>query len=161
MDRLLLPLLLLAFAGMVVAEGDTKNWADSIRFQQNMFATMQELRDDWENSEILWLDTRELSQRMTSGILDGNCHHIGTIAEYRNAGFLRGFAPSAMAELILEGKPGPQVVLDVEYGAHEEDGVLKWHERYNPEKPIETPMARVFRLDVLDAGTRSSTDVRD
>lgn len=161
MDRWLVPLLLLAFAGMVVAEGDTKNWADSIRFQQNMLATMHELRGDWENSEILWLDTRELSQRMTPDILDGNRHHIDTIAEYRNAGFLRGFAPSAMAELILEGKPGPQVILDVEYGAHEEDGVLKWHERYNPDKPFETPMERVYRLDVFAAGTRSAADGND
>lgn len=150
-----------AFAGLIVAEGDTKNWADSIRFQRNLCGHMAECRSDWENAEILWLDTRTLSQRLTSGILDSNRHHIDTIAEYRNAGFLRGFGPSAMAELILKGRPGPRVVLDVEYGAHEENGVLKWHERYDPSKPFETPMDRVYRLDVLAAGTRSSADVRD
>ena len=40
----------------------------------------------------------------------------------------------------------------MEYGAREEDGVLKWHERYNPEEPRETPMDRVYRLDALEAG---------
>lgn len=149
------------FAGMVVGEGDTKNWGDSIRFQENLFQTMKEHRADWQDSEVLWLDTRELSNRLTPGLVAPNCHHIDTVAEYRNAGLLRGFGPSAMAELILKGRPGPRVVLDVEYGAHEENGVLKWHERYDPAKPFETPMDRVYRLDVLAAGTRSSADVRD
>ena len=152
MDRWLALLLALAFAGMVVGEGDTKNWADSIRFQRNLYETMEASRPDWENAEVLWLDTRALSQRMTPGILSPNRHHIDTIAEYRNTGFLRGFGPAAMAELILAGAPGPQVVLDVEYGAHEEDDMLKWHERYNPDKPIETPMERVCRMDMFEAG---------
>ena len=149
------------FAGMVVGEGDTKNWGDSIRFQENLFQTMKEHRADWQDSEVLCLDTRELSNRLTPGLVAPNCHHIDTVAEYRNAGLLRGFGPSAMAELILKERPGPRVVLDVEYGAHEENGVLKWHERYDPSKPFETPMDRVYRLDVLSAGTRSSADARD
>ncbi len=160
-DRWLPLMLATAFAGMVVAEGDTKNWADSIRFQRNLYASMADCRADWEKAEVLWLDTRNLSQRLTPGILADNCHHIDTIVEYRNAGFLRSFGPSSMANLILEGKPGPQVVLDVEYGAHEDNGILKWHERYNPDKPFETPMERVYRLDVFAAGTRSVADGTD
>lgn len=151
-----LPLLLAAaFAGLVVAEGDTKNWGDSIRFQHNLYRNMADCRADWEGAEVLWLDTRDLARRMTPGILQTNQHHIDTIAEYRNTGFLRGFGLSAMAELILDGARGPQVVLDVEYGAHEEDGMLKWHERYNPDRPLETPMDRVFHLDVFTAGTET------
>ena len=153
------PLLLAAiFVGMVVAEGDTKNWGDSIRFQRNLYRSMKDCRPDWERAEVLWLDTRNLSQRLTPGILQANRHHIDTIAEYRNAGFLRGFGPSAMVALILEGTPGPQVVLDVEYGAHEENGVLKWHERYNPDKPLETPMERVYSMDVFAAGIQKGTN---
>lgn len=161
LDRWLVALLMLAFAGMVVSEGDTKNWADSIRFQKNLFDSMSECQQDWKNAEVLWLDTRELSQRMTPGILGANRHHIDTIDEYRNAGLLRAFAPSDMAELILKGQPGPQVVLDVEYGAHEENGILKWHERYNPEKPMETPIDKVYRMDVFAAGIRKNADVHD
>lgn len=161
MDRWLGLVLGLVFAGMVIGEGDTKNWGDSIRFQENLFQTMKDHRADWQDVEVLWLDTRELSTRLTSGLVAANRHHIDTIAEYRNAGLLRGFGPSAMAKLVLDGQPGPRVVLDVEYGAHEENGVLKWHERYDPEKPFETPMDRVYRLDVLAAGTRSSTDDLD
>ena len=151
-----LPLLSAAvFAGMVIGEGDTKNWADSIRFNRNLYESMQATRTDWENKDVLWIDTRELSQRMTPGILDAGRHHIDTIAEYRNAGLLRGFAPSAMAELILKGEPGPQVILDVEYGAHQEGDTLFWHERYNPDAPRQTPMERVFRIDAFEAGTES------
>ena len=151
-----LPLLSAAvFAGMVIGEGDTKNWADSIRFNRNLYESMQATRTDWENKDVLWIDTRELSQRMTPGILDAGRHHIDTIAEYRNAGLLRGFAPSAMAELILKGEPGPKVILDVEYGAHQEGDTLFWHERYNPDAPRQTPMERVFRIDAFEAGTES------
>ena len=152
MERWLGVVLTLVFAGMVVGEGDTKNWSDTIRFQRNLYETMKERRAEWENAEVLWLDTRELSHRLTPGLLSDNRHHIDTVAEYRNTGLLRGFAPSAMARLILDGKPGPQVILDVEYGAREEDGVLKWHERYNPKELRETPMNRVYRLNVFEAG---------
>ena len=151
-----LPLLCaLAFEGMVVGEGDTKNWADSIRFHRNLYETMKETRGDWENKDILWIDTRALTQRRTPGILTPNRHHIDTISDYRNAGFLRGFAPSAMAQLILKGTPGPQVMLDVECGAHREGETLFWHERYNPDAPRQTSMERVFCIDALEAGTCS------
>ena len=122
------------------------------KYNENMFKTMAERRGEWEEAEVLWVDTRELSHRLTPGMSSGNYHHIDTIAEYRNAGLLRGFGPSSMARLILAGKTGPQVILDVEYGAREEDGVLKWHERYNPEMPKETPMEKVYRLDAFAAG---------
>ena len=158
MERWFGLLLVLVFMGMVVGEGDTKNWSDTIRFQRNLFETMKERRAEWEGADVFWLDTRDLAHRLTPGLLSGNRHHIDTIAEYRNTGLLRGFGPSAMASLIMDGQPGPQVILDVEYGAHEENGILKWHERYNPDKPMETPMERVYRMDAFAAGIQKGAD---
>lgn len=147
-----LPVLLpLALAGMVVAQGDSLNWASTIRFQNNLARTLVNTQSAWQDAELVWLDTRSLAHRLSPGLGPVD-FHVDTIAFYRFSGLLRGFGPTAMMDHATGHGNHPPVILDVEYGAHQEGDTLYWHERYNPDAPHKTPMERVCRIDAFEAG---------
>lgn len=142
----MLPMLLFL---MMSAQGTSVQWKKSGIFNRGLYEYLHHSKDEWENKAILYVDTRQLRQRLQTELFPEDARSPGWWSMYGNAQLLRGFAPTAMLELCGRENGSPRVVLDTECGAVPEGDVLRWHAFYDPTKPETTPMSDVFHLDCL------------
>lgn len=140
-------LCLIANAGNAIA------WRDAGTFCRRIYRHLEATQGDWEGKELVLFDTTSLRERQTPGILGPRSDTADTWAEYHNAILLRGFVGWGMLKMCTPNPP--QAVQDTEHGARIENGVLHWHERYNPAVTHSTPMEDVYRVDCLAVATQA------
>jgi len=146
---------LLVFVLLFSVQGTAHQWRQSGQFSRNLYQYLERNQAEWAGKEMIWMDTRSMRSRRMEDLLSPLSGNQRVWAHYGNAGLLRGFAPSAMVRLIAPEESGrPQVLLDVECGVRQEGDTLVWHERYDPSRPHEMPMADVYRVDCLSAGQK-------
>lgn len=151
--RIWAPLLFVpAVLALVANQGTAENYRQAGRMCRGLYAALQASQDQWQDKEILLVDTRSLRQRQTPGLVPYN-EDQRRWAQYGNAVMIRGFVPYGMVQRIT-GQPQPdiQVLLDVEHGARIEEDQLLWHNRYHPSRPHANSMADVFVIDFLEVG---------
>lgn len=141
-------LCLIANAGNAIA------WRDAGTFCRRIYRHLEATQEEWEGKELVLFDTVSLRERQTPGILGLRSNTEDTWAEYHNAILLRGFVGNGMLKMCMPNPP--QGIQDTEHGARVENGILYWHDRYNPSVSHETPMDRVFRVDCLAVATREA-----
>ena len=141
-------LCLIANAGNAIA------WRDAGTFCRRIYRHLEATQEEWEGKELVLFDTASLRERQTPDILGPRGDTADTWAEYHNAILLRGFVGNGMLKMCTPNPP--QGIQDTEHGARVENGILYWHDRYNPSVPHETPMDRVFRVDCLAVATREA-----
>ena len=141
-----------AVMALVSNQGTAENFRQAGRLCRGLYSTLQASREQWQDKEIVLIDTRSLRQRQTPGLKPYN-EDDRWWAQHGNAVSIRGFVPMGMVRRILgQSQPKVQVLMDVEYGARIEGDRLRWHDRYNPTRPHTNSMADVFVVDVLAAG---------
>lgn len=143
-------LCLIANAGNAIA------WRDAGMFCRRVYRHLEATQDEWKGKELVLFDTLSLRERQTPGILASRNDAASTWAEYHNAILLRGFVGNGMLKMCMPNPP--QGIQDTEHGARVENGILYWHDRYNPAVPHETPMDRVYRVDCLAIATRGTPE---
>ena len=149
-------LVVLAFFGMISAQGTARNWKESAALHQNLYERIAQDKEQWIDRKIVLFDTRQLADRLTPGITGSASHDTATVSHYRNAGLLRGFAPAAMVSQLAATNAAPLALLDVEFGARLTGRCLIWHDRYDPSKPHTNDLADVYVIDCLDALSRKA-----
>lgn len=151
--RIWAPLLFVpAVLALVTNQGTAENYRQAGRMCRGLYAALEASQDQWQDKEILLVDTRSLRQRQTPGLGPYN-EDERRWAQCGNAIMLRGFVPKGMVRRITgQWQPQIQVLLDVEYGARIEGDQLLWHNRYNPTRPHANSMDDVFVVDFLEAG---------
>lgn len=138
--------------GMLSTQGMGKNWEVGAEIQRQLRAHLVQHRPEWTGADILLMDTTSLRERMAPSPIHPPQKNVYAVVEYQGAGFLRGFGPSRLAARVAgAGTLMPRVLLDVECGAEIADGVLHWHDRFNPSSRHATPLDQVYVLDVLSA----------
>lgn len=149
--RKLTPVLILpAFLAIVANQGTAESFRQSGELQQHLFTEIKATQPDWQDKEILLIDTRALRQRLTPGLLKPVGTADTTWATYGNALLIRGFVLNGMVKLTTGQKDTDITVLhDVEYGARIEGNHLLWHDRYNPSRPRTNSLDEVFIVDTL------------
>jgi hypothetical protein len=144
---LAVPLTLATAALLTVNQGTARQWQDSGHLQQRLFDHVRATRSEWQDKEIVLFDTQALTVP-GSGEKALHPSPFGLPFYYGNAGFLRGFAPSAMLDLAGREGTWPLSLLDGEHWPVIREGQLIWHRRYDPTIINITPMNQVFRIDV-------------
>ena len=142
-----------AFVFLLVNQGTNYSWKDAGVFQRRLYEYLQTHQEEWTQKEVILFDTTMLRQRQTLGLLEPAGVLPATWAYYGNAGLIRGFVPLAMVRLARKQGPWPQIALDMEHGSQIENGELIWHERYDPDKPLKTPMNKVYVVDCFAVGS--------
>ncbi len=143
----------LLFVPMVLAltanQGTTESYRQVSVFNDRLYTHLEQTKEEWRDKEAVLFDTRAMRNRLTPGLLRPVGEDEATWARYNNALLFRGFLPAGMIRLITgEYRTPVRIVHDVEHGARIEGDTLYWHARYNPAWPYETPMDRVFVVDV-------------
>lgn len=146
-------LFLPALLCMTANQGTAEAFRQAGALNEGLYVHLQETADEWGDKKVLLVDTRQLRQRLTPGLIRPVGEFNGTWASYGEAPLMRGFTPAGMVQLIAGRKDhGIQVLHDVENGARIEGDSLKWHVRYTPSLPQTTTMEDVFVVDFLTAG---------
>ena len=137
---------------MLSTQGMGRNWETGAEIQRRFQSHLAQHRTEWLNREILLVDTAALRTRVPGSLLAAPPQDFFAVTEYRGAGFLRGFGPGQIAARLAGPAPRmPRVLLDVEHGAEIRGDRLFWHERFNPQVAHSTPLADVYRVDMLTA----------
>ena len=139
---------------LIANAGNALAWRDASTFSRRIYRYLAATQDEWRGKELVLFDTLSLRERQTAGILATCSDAPYTWAEYHNAILLRGFVGNGMLKMCTPNPP--QAIQDTEHGARVENGILHWHDRYNPSVPHETPMDRVFRVACLAVATREA-----
>jgi hypothetical protein len=142
-------LLAAALLLLPVNQGTAVQWREAGAFHRRLFKELEQTRDQWRHRAVLLIDTTALRHRQTAGLNPARDNAPRTWAYHGNASLLRGFVPVHMVNLLVSDGPRPEVVLDLEHGAHREGDALIWHGRFNPADPRRTPWAEVFVLPAL------------
>lgn len=147
--------LMLATAGLLTAnQGTARQWQESGQWQQRLFDQVRATQTLWQDKDIVLFDTHTLPASGPAG-------NLVPPSQFRfpfyhgNAGFMRGFAPSAMLDLAGRDGPKPLSLLDAEHWSSVRDGQLVWHGRYDPATTKTTPLDRVFRIDVTTLASQT------
>lgn len=144
---LAVPLMLATALLLTANQGTARQWQESGRRQQRLYEQVRATRAEWQDKEIVLFDTHSLSATGPTGKHVPRSQFRAPFY-YGNAGFLRGFAPSAMLDLAGRHGPKPRSILDAEHWALIRDGQLIWHGRYDLTTTNQTPMSQVFWIDV-------------
>jgi hypothetical protein len=144
---------LLALIPAILSLGSNQGTAESYRQAHEVNVKLHrhlvETMEQWRDSEVLLLDTTQLRNRLTPGLLASPVSAQDAAAQYRNTLLLRGFVLAGMVRLALhDPDPAIRTVLDVECGARIEGDRLIWHERFDPGQPRITRLDRVHRVDL-------------
>lgn len=145
-------LALLVFLGLIANQGTARNWVQAGLFNRRLYEHLCAHAEQWQGKEVVLLNTEDVRQRLTPGLLSPLEGHVAdwSYYYYRNASLLRGFVPAAMLGIIQPRGDKPYAVVDTECGAYMDGVELLWHERFDPSKPHRTPMDRVWIVDVFD-----------
>ena len=138
---------------LVANAGNALAWRDSGTFCRRIYRHLEATQEQWKDKQLVLFDTVSLRERQTPGILQPRNDSTMTWAEYQNAILLRGFVGNGLLQMCTPNPP--QGIQDTEYGAHIDNGVLYWHDRYNPSVPHQTPMEDVYRVDCLAVATQA------
>jgi hypothetical protein len=141
---------LLAFVGLIANQGTAYTWKKCGILQQRLFEHLGQHQADWSAKQVILLDTQELRQESLEHSFLPAIDPPAEWAYYGNASLLRGLVPQAMVDMLTahSGKQ-PMIALDMETDAQLVDGVLHWHERYDPSRRHSTPLDQVFVVDCL------------
>ena len=141
---------------LVANQGTTENFRQVGEFNRRLYNYLSLRQADWQEKDILYVDTMSLRHRLTRGLLSIEARTDEVWAEYGNVPFLRGFVPGGMVRLLTrQPQPRIRIVHDMECGGRLESDALYWHTRYNPEKPHRTPRNQVFVVDVWEAAVQA------
>ncbi len=138
---------------LIANVGNALAWRDAGTFCRRLYRHLEATQNQWKDKQLVVFDTISLRERQTSGILQPCNDGAATWAEYHNAILLRGFVGNGMLKMCMSNPP--QGIQDTESGAREENGVLFWHDRYNPAVPYQTPMEEVYKVDCLAVATQA------
>lgn len=151
-SRLAALLTLPALVLLPTNQGSAKAWHDAGRFQRNLYQVLEQTQPQWEDKDVILLETASLRSRQTPSILTPPSAQSSAWAFHRNASLVRGFVPRGMIEMIARNEEPPMIVLDAEHEIRLESETLVWSARWNPDQINRTPMEKVFRIALLDAG---------
>ena len=141
------PLMLATALLLTANQGTARQWQESGRRQQRLYDYVCASRARWQDKEIVLFDTHSLSASGPTGKLVPRSQFHAPFY-YGNAGYLRGFAPSAMLDLAGRHGSRPLSVLDAEHWAMVRDEELIWHGRYDLAITNVTPLNQVYIIDV-------------
>lgn len=132
---------------LIANAGNALAWRDAGTFSRRICRHLEATKEQWMEKQLVLFDTLALRERQTSGILRARNDSAATWAEYQNAILLRGFVGNGMLKMCTPNPP--QGIQDTEHGARIENGILYWHDRYNPDVPHQTSMKDVYKVDCL------------
>ena len=138
-----------AILALVSNQGTAESYRQAHEVNARLHRHLVETVDSWRGSEVLLLETAQLRNRLTPGLLAPPLSAQDAASQYRNALLLRGFVLMGMVKLALpDPDPSLRAIVDAECGARMEGGRLLWHERFDPSQPHSTPLDRVHRVDL-------------
>jgi len=133
-------------------QGTTEQFRQVGEFNRRLYDHVVAKHDEWTQKDIIVFDTAQVRHRQTEGLITPVSMADAAWAQYGNALLFRGFVPRGMIELASGDRHCPvTVVHDVENGARRDGDRWRWHERFNPSRPRETPIASAFYIDVFEA----------
>jgi len=148
---------ILLFMGMIVNQGTARQWRESAQCQEQLFQSLADRRAEWEDKDLIVINTFILRNRLNNGLKDKLRMHPDEWAYYGNASLFRGFVPKSMLDLIAGRNNHAPVLMDVECGVEQGSDVITWHDRYAPGSARKSmPNEKVMILNVM-----SSVDGRD
>lgn len=135
---------------LAVQLGTAQQWRESGQFHRSLYRHLEKTRSEWREKQVIWFDTESLRARLSGRILQPADANWLSVAQWGNAGLLRGFSVRSMINR-LEPSAALHIetVLDVEHWPRVEQGRLMWHGRFDPADVRVTPLGDVYRLDVL------------
>ncbi len=143
-----LPMFVPALLALMSNQGTSESYRQVGVMNQKLYEHILYTVDEWRDKDALYLDTSAIRQRLTPGLISTTSDDQYTWAVYRNAPLWRGFVTRGMVQLALgELNPSISVLHDVENGIHSRDGMIYWHDRFNPTQPHSNLMVRVYRVE--------------
>jgi len=127
-------------------QGTARQWADAGRFNRALFDYLSNTRDIWLDKPVIVVDTREVRDRLTPGLLTPPSRDILVWGHYGNATLIRGAFVYTMTEIIGD-YPG-EVMLDMEYGIQRDGDDIVGHGWYNQDVIWRRPLTEVYWLDL-------------